>query len=197
MEPKPKTTPGRQRKPLPPETLAASAAAQDERKKAAIDPEHTLRPNSGWRKQKDLWKSATDDERRDYLYGMVLGDAVPTQSKSGKALLAKFFSIKVDELAPYMDVIDMADSARVLKINRNLFANFLLRDDQAVGKFFIGTQFGYQVRDPAHEGVESIDDGKDITIRVLTKDSIPTTHHEDDIPEAAEESSAPAGTRLQ
>ncbi len=141
---------------LTPEVLADLNNATNERKKHAIDSKHTLKSSDAWKEQKSIWPNASDDERRCYLYGMIFFDAVPASTKNGMGLLAKFFGIKLDELKPYQDVIDMADAARVLHINRNQFSTFMQRDDNPMGKFFMGKQFGYQVNDPAHEGVDSV-----------------------------------------
>jgi hypothetical protein len=136
-----------------------------------MNPQHELIPNDGWKEQKKLWDKASDARRKDYLYGMILHDGVCADTKRGLALIAKFFCIKVKDLDPYQEVIDMADAARVMKINRNQLRTFIGRDDQPMGKFFIGKQYAYQVGEPKHEGVESIDDGNDITIKVMTPEN--------------------------
>jgi hypothetical protein len=152
---------------LSPELKLAIAEAVEERKADSIDPKHALKPSDGWKQQREIWNASTDDERRDYLYGMVLFDGIPAETKKGLNLIAKFFGIKVSALEPYMDVIEMGDAARVLKITRNQLQSFLIRDDVPMGKFFLGKQFAYQVNDPAHEGVEAVKDDGNINITVI------------------------------
>jgi hypothetical protein len=142
----------------------------DARRLDAIKPEHELKSSDVWKEQQKLWKKACDTQRKSWLYAIVLFDGVATETKKGLQLIAKYFNIHIKELEPYKDVINMADAARVLKINRNQLSASLGRDDQPNFKFFMGKQFAYQVSEPAHEGVESIDEGGDITIKVLTKD---------------------------
>jgi hypothetical protein len=154
----------------------------------AMNPRHVLIPNNSWKDQKKLWAKANDNQRKDYLYGMILHDGVCADTKRGLALIAKFFAIKVKDLDDYQEVIEMADAARVLKVNRNQLRTFLGRDDQPMGKFFVGKQYAYQVGEPKHEGVESIDDGSDITIKVMTPENSSVTQADDDSPVLAEES---------
>lgn len=143
--------------------------AREVRKTDALSPEHTLKSSDAWKAQRKLWDKAKEDQRKSWLYAMVLFDGVCAETKRGLRIIAKYFAITLKELEPYREVLDMADAARVLKIQRNQLGGALGRDDQVNLKFFMGKQFGYQVNDPAHEGVESVDDGKDITINVLSK----------------------------
>lgn len=143
--------------------------ATEARRIDAITTEHTLKSSDAWKKQEKLWEKASETQRKSWLYAMVMFDGVCAETKRGIKLITKYFSISVKELEPYKDVLDMADAARVLKINRNQLGTSLGRDDQPNFKFFMGKQFGYQVNDPAHDGVESVDEGKDITINVMTK----------------------------
>jgi hypothetical protein len=178
------------------ETKQSISDASEARRFDALSPHHTLKSSDAWKAQKKIWLKANDTQRKSYLYAMVLFDGVAADTKRGMALIARFFSINVKELEPYKDVINMADAARVLKINRNQLGTSLGRDDQVNLKFFMGKQFAYQVTDPAHEGVESIDDGKDITINVLTKEDQQSSQEDEHATDAPEESPVTVNTLL-
>jgi hypothetical protein len=167
--------------------MKTEAAKQREvRKTEALSPEHKLKSNSAWKEQKKLWGKASDNQKKDWLYAMVLVDGVCAETKRGMQLIAKYFAINVKELKPFEEVIHMADAARVLKIQRNQLGGALGRDDQVNLKFFMGKQFGYQVNDPAHEGVETVEEGKDITINVMTRENSTTTTTESTTDDAEE-----------
>jgi hypothetical protein len=144
--------------------------AGEARRIDALSHDHVLKSSDAWKNQKKLWNKASHTQRQNWLYAMVLFDGVCANTRRGIKLIAQYFDVTPKEVEVYRDVLDMADAARVLKINRNQLGTSLGRDDQINLKFFMGKQFAYQVTDPAHEGVESVDEGKDISITVVTRE---------------------------
>jgi hypothetical protein len=138
------------------QTVLAIAETNDARKGRAVEKSFVPLVNDGWKVQSRLWAEADDDTRRGYLYHMVLWSGVVMGSRKALGHVAKYFGIKAAELDPYLDVMWMADTARVLKITESTFVGFLSNDRDTSGKFHIGKQYAYQVNDPAHEGVDSV-----------------------------------------
>jgi len=136
--------------------MATRSEQIDRKHLRALEPTYVPLKNDGWQYQASLWSSSSDDERRSYLYHMVLWSGVVMGSKRALQTVARYFAIDLDELKPYLDVMWMADVARTLKITEANLATFLHSDKDVGGKFHIGKQFAYQVNDPAHEDVDSV-----------------------------------------
>lgn len=157
------------------EAMEALAEGVDARKRAVADPGHTIKQNDSWKKQQSIWPNATEEERMNYLYEMVMWHGVVMQKANALQRIARFFNINVKELEPYMHILWMADEARCMKIDYNTFHTFLFSDRDTNGKFNLQNQFAYHTVSPAWEGAPASADTKEITITVKTKETESTT----------------------
>jgi hypothetical protein len=172
------------------------AEVAEQRKDEALSEDHVIKLHYGYKKQKDLWINANEEDRHAIVFGMVLFDGA---IKKGMADIARFFAIKGDALKElqekYAETFEMAAMALKLKIQRNVISLGLQREDAMNLKFNLLLQYSEQVLSPVHEGVESMDEGKEITINVIsTKEQAEAAANGDPIPNMAV---GPKGTRLQ
>ena len=134
------------------EVIQIQGEVVNKRKKHALMDTHEIIPNDGWKKQFELWSNATEEERKDIIYGMVMHDGAIKPAD-----ISRFFGIDKKELTQFKLIYDAAIAALKLKIQRNQISIALQREDQSDMKFFLGKQFAEQVQNPAHEGVASVD----------------------------------------
>ena len=152
------------------DSLIAQARVIEERKADAAKDQHEVKPNDGWKKQFALWADATHDEKCNIIFGMVFHDGAFNVKD-----ITRFFNIKADELKPFNYIADAAKAALKLKIQRNQISLGLQREDVPNYKFFLGKQFAEQVNDPAHEGVNSVDNAEvKVQINVLKPEDAAT-----------------------
>lgn len=138
------------------------------RKKAAMANEHILEPNDAWKKQLALWPAADEDTRRNYLYGLIFHDGA---IRLDLQFICKFFGIKRKELDPYKEVIDAAEAALALKLQKNSILFGLIREDQVDMKYHLLKQYAQQVQNPTHEGEVDVDQtGVTFTVDVKKKE---------------------------
>ena len=118
------------------------------RKMEATDSNVIIRPDGQWKTLNEDWHYWSDDERRDVVFGLAYYSGFKARD------MARLFRVKPAELKEYADIIDQGLVALKHKITSNQIA-FGLMTDQPVVKFHLGKQFGEQVDNPAHEGVET------------------------------------------
>ena len=152
------------------EAIKEQAKVIEQRKEDAASPQHQVIPNGSWRNQFALWQNADHDGRCDIVFGMVLHDGAITERD-----LTRFFNISKDDLRPYRYIFEAGRAALKLKVQRNQISIGLQREDTPTWKFFLGKQFGEQVAEPAHEGVESVESADTkVTINVLKPEDATT-----------------------
>lgn len=139
------------------------------RKKAAMAKGHVLEPNDSWKSQLKLWQEADDETRKNYLYGLIFSDGA---GRIGGKLICKFFGIKPKELEPYREVMDAAEAALALKIQKNQISIGMLREDSHDLKWFLGKQWAFQTQNPVHQDVEDnkAESGVNFNIKVIGAD---------------------------
>lgn len=151
----------------------ADALIAEERVKA-LSTEFKPSPSDEWRLTKSWWTKATEDERKDMLYGLTF------YSSAKPKTIAKYFSIDVAELKPYQEQIQMGEAARILKINAHQM-RWAIQSNVPNAKFFLGMQFAGQVQNPVHDDAPSLDEKKDsnIKITVIGKEAVNSTTGDD------------------
>jgi len=190
---RPLTDKVRPTKHLTKEHIVKMAEITEERKEEALDENHTIKLHYGFKNQKALWQNANEEDRHAIVYGMAFFDGA---IKKGMSDIARFFGLEPKELKPYHETFEMAKIALKLKIQRNVISLGLQREDMVNLKFNLLLQYAEQTVNPQHEGVESIDETKPITINVITKDTVPQGPNETTVSNAASDYSS-AGSSLQ
>lgn len=144
------------------DALLAQAKIVEQRKEEASTPTHEIKSNDGWKKQFDTWANASDEERCNIVYGMVILDGAKQKD------ITRFFNIKDADLKPFAHIVNAGVAALKLKVQRNQISLGLQREDMATLKFHLGKQFAEQVAEPSHEGVQSVDNAEvKVNINVL------------------------------
>jgi hypothetical protein len=158
-------------------------------KAALAKPTFTHTPTNEWKVQRDLWNAATEDERKDYVCGMVFVCGLKKKD------IAKFFHLDIKDLEQYNDIIEQSAAMLVAKVRGHQIQWAWRSNHFAAAKFFLGKQFGNQVENPMYDDVQSLDEQKEIKIHVINTTATDTSavdNAEADPMEARD----PAGNRL-
>jgi hypothetical protein len=147
---------------LTPAQVKIIAGEKFQNRMEALEENLFIRPSDQWQRLRDYWINASDDARKDIVFGLAYNNGAKPLD------IQRLFNIVKKDLDQYSDVLKQAQATLKLKIQSNQIKTAFI-SDQPILKFFLGKQFAEQVDQPAHEGVASQDTSGGMKINVYSK----------------------------